>query len=47
MIDIVKPFMRGINETIGSETQSWLAEFSTNLSELKTRAEPGATLGGG
>ncbi len=47
MIDTVQSFTQGVNETIRNETQSWLTEFNANLSELKTRAEPGATPSGG
>jgi SMODS and SLOG-associating 2TM effector domain 2 len=36
MIDSVHSFVRSINETIRSETQSWLDEFNSNLSELKS-----------
>ena len=45
MIDAVQTFIRGVNETIRSETQSWLDEFHANLSELRSKVDPGSTSG--
>jgi hypothetical protein len=46
MIDIIESFVQDVNETINSETQSWLTEFNANLSDLKSRVEPGPLPGG-
>jgi hypothetical protein len=41
MIDLIRSFVQAINESIRGETQSWLAEFSANLSDLKSHIGPG------
>jgi SMODS and SLOG-associating 2TM effector domain 2 len=37
LVEAVRSFMRGVNDTVQSETQAWLVEFNTNLSELEAR----------
>ena len=37
LIDLVQSFVSGVNDTVRGETQSWLVEFNTNMSELESR----------
>lgn len=49
LVDLVRSFVHEVNETIRDETRSWLAEFSTNLSELESRlrqSPPGEAVSG-
>ena len=39
LITIVRAFTRGVNDSIQSETESWLVEFHTRLAELESRLE--------
>jgi len=43
MVETIQSFITHINRTVGSETQSWLAEFHTNLSELGARLDSGGS----
>jgi hypothetical protein len=46
MLDTIQSFLRAINESIRGETQSWLAEFDANLSDLKSQVGSGSAFGG-
>lgn len=43
MVDAVRSFIRATNESIQGETESWLAEFNANLSDLKSQVGSGST----
>jgi hypothetical protein len=46
MVGLIQSFVQGIHESIRSETQSWLAEFNANLSDLKSQVGSGQAFGG-
>lgn len=46
MIDAIRSFTQAVNETIRDETQSWLAEFNANLSDLKSQVGSGSAFSG-
>lgn len=46
MIDDIRSFAAAINESVRNETESWLAEFNANLSDLKAQVGPGSAFGG-
>ncbi|MGY0236040.1 SLATT domain-containing protein [Longispora urticae] len=39
LIGVVRGFVAGVNDTMRAETENWLTEFHSRLSELETRVE--------